>query len=134
MVINDFILEGILNKHMLSIEYDVQQILEHEILVEASASRTAAQKDSLKDLFDKARATIRTEGTSVSCSLSFLSVPKGMEEYAEILKQNSMLIVSTVLKDKISELVHFDDVQEEIRNYVKQWAIDQIRSMVGGVS
>lgn len=134
MVINDLVLAGILDKHMLSMEYEIQQVLEREILVEVSASRSAAQKKSLKDLFDKARAIIRTEGTSVSCSLSFLSVPKGMEEYAEMLRQNSTMIVSTVLKDKISELIHLDDVQEEIRNYVKQWAIDQIQSAVGGVS
>lgn len=139
MVIDDFVLSGILNKHILSLEYEVQQALEHEIITEASASITTAQKNGLRELLNKARATMKVgkdneQGTFVSCLFSFLSVPEGMEEYAEMLKKNSSTMASKILQDRISEIIHFDDVQEEIRSYVKQWAIDQINFAVGGIS
>ena len=133
MVIDDITLGGILSKNVLSLEYEIQQYFEHEILVEAAASQTKAQQDSLRELLNGARAYLQVEGCSVSLSLNFLNIPKGMESYADMLQANSISVIQPVLREKLEDMLSLDDAQEEIREQVKTWAISQLRSSLGGM-
>ena len=134
MDIDEFILQAIINNNLLSLEYDIQQELEHQILTEASASRSLSQKESLRDLFNNARAYLKLDGSSLSVDLTFLSVPKGMEEYADIIKSNSYIRIQTILTDKLANVLTLDESQEIIRNYVQDWAIENLRNAIGGIS
>lgn len=134
MIIDDFTISGILSKHVLSMEYDLQQYFEHEILVEMSASRTEKQKESLEELLKYARTYLSADGNQISLEVEFVSVPKGMEDYADMIKSNSMAIMELRLKDMVSDALQFDDVQEAIREQVKTWAISKLKETMGGVS
>lgn len=134
MVIDDITLDGILSKNILSLEYEVQQCFEHEILVEAAASQTKAQQETLNELLNNARAYLQVEGNTVSMTLNFLNIPKGMEEYAEMLKSNSASFIQPYLKTMIEDTLSLDDAQDQIREQVKEWAISNLQSVLGGIS
>ena len=133
MGIDDFILGAIIDNNLLSLEYDVQQILEHQILVEASASHTGTQMKYLKELFDRARAYLRRDGNSLSVELTFLSVPKGMEAYAETIRTNSLTMVQTIVKDRIEETMTLNESQEIIREQIQKWAVEELQNALGGI-
>ena len=133
MVIDDFLLGAIINNNITSLEYEVQQILEHQILVEAAASHTETQMKYLKRLFDSARAYLKVEGSTISVDFTFLSVPSGMEAYADTIRSNSTVMVETIVKDRLKEVMSLDESQEVIREQVKQWVVEQLQNSLGGI-
>lgn len=133
MVIDDQVLSGIISNNILSLEYDVQQILEHQILVEASAAQTQAQRNGLEALYKSARAYLSCDGSEVSVSLTFLSIPEGMESYAEMVKGNAITVVQPYLKERLKDMLSLDDAQNVIRDEIKQWAVNQLQGFLGGV-
>ena len=133
MVIEDSLIQALILKNHLSLEYEIQQVLEHEIIAEASASTTVKQKNALKELLDRARANLKIDGSIISVELSFLSVPKGMEDYANMLKMNAVSKGLVILKNQLVNIFTLDDAEEYIRNHIKQYAIEQLRGSIGGV-
>lgn len=133
MVIDGQILSGVISNNILSLEYEVQQMLEHQILVEAGAAQTQAQKKGLEALYKSARAYLSCDGSKVSVSLTFLSIPEGMENYAEMIKGNAITVVQPYLGERLKDILSLDDAQNAIRDEIKQWAVNQLRGFLGGV-
>lgn len=134
MVIDTLTLSGLISNNLLSMEYEIQQHFEHQILAEMSASNTVKQQNGLKQLLENARAYLTCEGDTISMDLSFLNVPEGMEDYAEMIKSNSLMILEPRLQDMVTDVISLDDVQNKIREYVKEQVIQKIQGVLGGVS
>lgn len=134
MAIDEFVLSGLINNNILSMEYNVQQIFEHQIKIEAAASNTKYQQDILEKLLDGARAYLSCEGNQISVELNFLNIPKGAEDYAELIKSNSVSIIEPRLQDLVMETFSLDDVQEQLRSYIIEEASGTIQNAIGGSS
>ena len=133
MAIDNYIITAILNNNILSMEYNAQQIFEHEIMTEMSASKTEAQKEGLQKLLENARVYLSVEGTSVLVDLVFLSVPKGFEEYADMLKANATTVIEVNLRDQLQESMTLDDSQKLIRDYMESYIKDHLQNLIGGM-
>lgn len=134
MAINEITLSGLISNNLLSMEYEIQQHFEHQILAEMSASRTSQQQSGLKQLLNNARAYLTCEGNNISLDLTFLDIPKGMEEYAETIKSNSIMVIEPRLNDMVTDTLNLSDVQEKLRDYVKGIVIEKLQGALGGVS
>lgn len=134
MVMSDFFMEALINKNILSVEYEVQQMLESEIITEASACTTVKQKNVLKDVLDGAKAYLKVEGSAISIDLNFIYIPKGAEDYVDMLRSNASSKIKTIVKTKIMDMIALEDTESLIRDEIKTWAIEQLRSTIGGVS
>jgi len=132
-IIDESTIAGILSKNILSMEYEIQQYFEHEILVEMSASKSKQQKENLEELLKNARSYLSVDGCIVSLSLQFLSIPKGVEDYAEMIKSNSTAFIDVRFRNMISEIMSLDEAQEAIRNQVKEYAINYLQDAIGGM-
>lgn len=133
-IISESTIAGILSKNVLSMEYEIQQYFEHEILVEISASKSKQQQEGLEKLLKNARTYLSVDGCSISLDLHFLSIPKGMEDYADMLKSNASTVIEIRLKDTVSEIMNLDETQEVIRNNVKDYVIDYLQNSLGGIT
>ena len=131
MDIDSSIVSGIISKNILSLEYEAQQMLENQIAVEASASKTKDQKDGLEELYKSARVYLSSEENEVYVSFSFLSIPKGMEDYADMIKSNAAMIIEPYIGDRIEDIFSLDEAQELIRNEIKQKIADELQNFLG---
>ena len=134
MDISNYIdLSQLLAGNALAIEYEVQYELQHQIMVEASAAKTQEQKNALQELLNKARVSVVYSHNTVSVDMYFLDTPKELESYAEMLQANASLVITPRVKELISDCLNMDEARDYVYDLVKDAAINQIRSALGGV-
>ena len=134
MDISNYIdLSQLLVGNMLAIEYEVQSIFQHEIMVEASAAKTREQKNSLQDLLSKARVVLDYDSTSVHVNLYFLEIPEGMENYADMIVTNASTVITPIIKETISDCLNMEDARNKVFDMVKNVVLEQVRDALGGV-
>lgn len=126
-------LSYLLTGYNATISFEVEQHLRNQVLTEMSASSTKAQQNSLSKLADGARANIEFYGDTISVDVYFVNIPKGMEDYAEMLKSNALSIIRVDLRETIRDCLNFSDVREKIFTSCRQMIISELSSKLGGV-
>ena len=112
-----------------SVQRSIEDIIRTECAVEASAAQSEEMQEKLSRLADGAYATVITTENTISISIDFADIPEGMEDYAEMIRANVVMVANSSRgKDVVTENV---DTQK-IAEYIAPMVADELQTAIKG--
>jgi hypothetical protein len=126
-------LAEILGDQGFDMQSECRRYFEYEIMAEASAAQSETQQNKLSDLARQARAEVTISDNNISARLYYLSIPDGVDSYAEFILSNAYSVIKSRINDMVQDRLATADVKNRLAESCKEPIIQKIQEQLGGV-